>query len=223
MTTTLQSSTVRTPPSRSFSELKRAVVDFVQGASDPELLDVAGRSINNAIDEMNVYNWIKLADKQDFTISVNQADYSIQSNVKDPMGLGLWKDGNPKSKLSFKEYRTLEEEHPYAVDAGWPTVYTIYYEERVLSLNLLPSQSFVDNYDTMRLRFFRRIPHMVDDSQRFGAPSEFSSYVMWQARSELATVRGETRLFSIAEGKSQTILSRLRNSDHETETDWSEY
>jgi len=223
MTTTLQSSVVKTPPGRTFSELKRAVVDIVQGANDPELLDVAGRSINNAIDELNLYNWIKLAGKQDITLSLNQADYSIQSDVKNPIGLGLWNNGAPKSKLQFKEYRTLEEEHPWAVDSGWPMAYTIYYEERALSLNVLPNQSFIDNYDTMRLRFFRRVHHLVDDSQRLDLPSEFNSYVLWQARFDLASVRGEFAQADRAGVKSARLLSQLRNDDHETETDWSEY
>ena len=203
--------------------MKRQVVDYVQGANDPELLDVAGRSLNMAIDEINLHAWKKLTGAHYITLSVNQADYALKSDFRDPAKCELLdSSGNPRRRLMYKDFETMQIEHPDGGLTGSPNFYTIYYSERLVTLERLPNQAFIDQYPTMRLRHYRRIPYL-EGQLKLDAPSEFSLFVVWTARAELAAIRGESRSSLFATNKAGVVMRRLLSENYDTQTDWSEY
>ena len=223
MAKTLESSTAVATNPDSFGSLKRYAVDYVQGGDDPELLDIAGRAINKAIDRLNTRNWKKNTQRQRITTTLDLIDYTINKDVKEPRALGLTNlDQYPNGRLGFKSYKTMESEHPVATSPGTPKYYTVYYVERLLSLDTRPNQAFVDTHPYMMFRYFRRIPYLVADSDQLLAPSEMSSFVGWESRFDLAAVRGESSLSKLAAQKAFQAWTDLLADDADTATDWSE-
>ena len=224
MTKTLQSSTALVTAPDSFATLKRYVVDYVQGGNDPELLDVAGRAINRAIDRINAKTWQKQIARQTFTTRLNTAEYTLNKDFKDPINLSLMNSGQyPAKRLPYKDYKSLEIENPNAENAGTPTHYTVHYHRRTLVLSLDPAQSFVDDYPYMALLYHNRLAYLAGDSDRHGADPEFNGFIGWLARADIAAVRGERSLAQTAKAEASDIWRDLRESDNNTVTDWSEY
>lgn len=223
MAKTLAHSAAISPGQRSFATLKRYVVDYVQGGDDPELLDIAGRAINKSIDLLNAARmWIKMTGKQDIVTTLDVADYQLNKDFKDPIELVLMDINQyPKSKLDYLPYRLLTLEIPDGTEAGKPEAYTIYYQERLLSLARAPVQNWVDTYPYMRLRYHQRLVHLVGEGDIHGGPPEFDAFISWRARFDIAAVRGERGLASLAHQESDAILSALRRSDNEILSDWS--
>ena len=89
MAKTLGASTAYVTAPDSFASLKRYVVDYVQGGDDPDLLDVAGRAINRAIDSINMRHWQKLVGIQTIATTLNVTDYSLNNDVSAPRSLAL--------------------------------------------------------------------------------------------------------------------------------------
>jgi len=223
MAKTLQSSVALATAQDSFATLKRYVVDYVQGGDDPELLDIAGRAINRAIDRINAKTWIKLLARQTFTTTLNTAEYALNKDFKDPINLSLLNSGQyPAKRMPYVDYKSFEMEYPNAESPGYPTRYSIYYHTRTLVLSLDPAQPFVDAYPYMALLYHKRIPYLAKDSDRQETTPEFNGFIGWYARSDLAATRGERGLANDARGEAGSIWRDLRESDNTTDTDWSE-
>lgn len=225
MATTLAASTVVAPHPSSFASLKRYVVDYVQGVDDAELLDVAGRAINAAVDMLNAErSWIKVNRKQTIYLVADQIDYNINTDFKDPIyALLLNTSFMPTKRLNYKDYKTLALDNPNAEFSGSPWVYTIFYNERLFSFVITPTQDFVSSTPYVELRYHNRLQYMTADSDTHGGPPEFNAFIGWQARFDVATARGESNLARLAEIKALRVLDALKMSDNSTETDWSEW
>jgi hypothetical protein len=224
MATTVGPSSVLSPSPASYHELRRYVVDFLQGANDPELLSVAGRAINSAIDFLNTSrHWIKITGKQDITTTLAVADYALNTDFRDPIELVLMNiRGYPQKRLPYKPYKTLSLENPDGTQDGTPAFYTIYYTERLFSLNRGPVQGWVNDHPYMRLRYHKRLSRMTDDSASHGGPPEFDAYIGWRARWDVAATRGEPQLALMARNEAERALAMLTTSDNEVFTDWDE-
>jgi len=223
MAKTLAHSTATAPGQRSFATLKRYVVDYVQGGDDPELLDIAGRALNKALDVLNATRqWIKMTGKQDIVTTLDAADYQLNKDFKDPIECVLMNLAQyPLAKLDYLPYQLLTIEVPDGTEAGEPEAYTVYYQERLFSLARAPAQAWVDTYPYMRLRYHQRLLHMTSDGDVHGGPPEFDAFISWRARFDIAAVRGETSLARLAHMESEGILASLIRSDNEIFTDWS--
>lgn len=224
MAKTLQSSVALATSQDSFATLKRYVVDYVQGGDDPELLDIAGRAINRAIDRINAKTWQKMIARQTFNTRLNTAEYTLNNDFKDPINLSLLNSGQyPAKRLPYVDYKSMEIEYENAESAGCPTRYSIYYHTRTLVLSLDPAQSFVDDYPYMALLYHKRIPYLAKDSDRQETTPEFNGFIGWYGRADLAATRGERGLATDAKREASDIWRDLRESDNNIATDWSEY
>jgi len=223
-TSVVGSSTVYAPSTLTRAELARSVVDYIQGADDPELLEVANRSINLAISKLNARRWKKLGGRQDIALTVGQADYALAQDFKDPMKCEvLDSTGTPRARVYYKDFETFQSEHPDGSLTGDPDIYTIYYPERLLTLVMFPGQSFVDSNPTLRLRYYARIPHLEESSAKLKVPDEFSTFLVWRSRFDIASVRGEANLAALARSEAASAFIDLKRTDYDNYSDWSEY
>ena len=73
-----------TPLTLNFAGLKRQVVNFDQGTNDPDLLNVAGESINSCIDTINGRTWNWSLKTETLTPIATQDWIQAAANFKKP-------------------------------------------------------------------------------------------------------------------------------------------
>src|SRR5512144_1971196 len=213
MATAVGSSASFTPSASTAAEMVRSVLDYVQGADDNELRDVALRELNFAIDEANARTWRKAITTQTITLVAGTDTYTLNDNFKDPIRAILLLNGDRKDRLFFEEMITFLARFPDRLGTAAPGLYTIDYSNRLFMLEGQPNASFLLNYDSVELHYYLRFAHLAQDSDVHGGPPEFNAFFVWQARAGVAAIRGDQRLAGYAEGKAKAIYRELRVSD----------
>jgi hypothetical protein len=107
---------------------------------------------------------------------------------------------------------------------GSPSIYTVrnFTNSQQLTLNIAPDSGFTGQWPTLRLRYFRRIPTLVDDADCPNCPSEVELFIIWAARYAVALQMDTTgyRIQPALRMRDQ-IWARLTASDTESEEgDW---
>lgn len=223
MATGVPASVVLTPGAANFAALKREVVDCVQGANDPELLDVAGRALNRAVNKLNTRTWAWSLTRQDITTVASQNNYSVNAAFKKAHKLQLL-DSSSKvtSHLVYKEPKVFWDEHSEDTSDGSPCFYTV--ESPLIRgeviLDPIPSSAWVALYPTMRLHYFSRVQALVQDADVLVVPSEVQIFVVAFARDRLASDRGEFAAANRERGLWITTWTDLVADDNDTMSDW---
>lgn len=208
------------PAKRSFAQLQRFVADYVQAPDDAEALDTAGYGINSGIDHLNTYTWYKGLAYQDITTVLADADYDLDGEVKDPRTTELLNSSsNVQGTLDYLPIKSFLDERYIVTGSGEPCLYTLDYVNRLLLLDVPPTQAWVTLYPTIRFWYFPRFAKLIDADDTFTGPPEFETFLGWYGRAELASVRRPSAA-GFAENKWQTILRRLRADDSNTQTDY---
>lgn len=220
MSIAVPSATSITPPNSSLSSIMTQVVNYVRGGSDPEVLGLATSEINTAIDQINQWNWNRLNASQSITVVLSDSDYALSSDVKSPIQLERV-DPNSKTvgRVGFKQFQTFLRDHPWRRDSGIAVFYTIDEDSRLLLLDRPPSQSFVDQYPTLKFWYHKRLPHLSSPSAQLDCPPEFQSYIIWEARSAMSAIRGDSARERVAARKALRLWDSLRSDDADTATD----
>jgi hypothetical protein len=203
------------------SELMRSVADYVQGAAHPDILDISRRSLNRGIDRINSRVWKDLTTTQTITLVADQRTYDLSANIKKPMHCERMNgSGNAEGRYYFKEYKSLLEEHINQATSDSPSVYSLDYSARKFVFNIPPSSGFASSWPTAKLTAYIRLPYLTQPDDVHGAPGEFNGYLIWEARAELAAVRGQDRSARFAEAKAGSLWRGLIANDSDQMTDW---
>ena len=109
--------------------------------------------------------------------------------------------------------------------SGQPWVYTVRNasDDRLLTFNVPPSSAFATSWPTARLDYFARVQHFGDDGDTMGTleiPPEVKNYLVWYARWEIASMRGDAGQIRIAEVAWRRGLQLLMMDDTNEQTDW---
>lgn len=222
MATSLPAPTYASPGYSSASNLRRQVLNFVSAAADDGDLDeLANEAINGAIDRINNRTWNQIVGFMDFPLTVDVADYPVPLDFKKPLHFHLLDpDGNPFRRLEYLASKNLEDVFQRSVQSGNTCYYTFFEASRLVSLEPKPSAAILSESPTARLRFFRRIPHVHRSaSSMVLAPREFATWIKWEARADIASVRAPQK-FSMAERKSGQLWHELGVEDAKVLTDW---
>lgn len=212
------------PANQSRSQLTRQVVSYLMGGDDPDLLGYAHTELNLAVDKLNTWNWNRLNANQSITMVLSDVDYTLAADVKTPIAVErLDSDSKPVGRLGFKQLQALFRDHTWRREAGHPTFYSIDENSRLLLLDRPPSQSFINQYPTLKFWYHRRLPYLLNGSETHDSPPEFRSFMVWQARSSLAATMGDIRKEGIAARKALDMWNQLRNDDADTATDFGGY
>ena len=203
------------------SELMRSVADYVQGADQPDILDISRRSLNRGIDRVNSRTWKDLTTTQTITLVADQRTYDLAANIKKPLHCERMNGSSAaEGRYYYKEYKSLLEEHVYQSTSSSPSVYSIDYAARKFVFNIPPSSDFVSSWPTAKLTAYIRLPYLTQPDDVHGAPGEFNGYLIWEARAELAAIRGQDRSARFAEQKAASLWRGLIANDSDQMTDW---
>lgn len=224
MATGVAASVVLTPGNRNFAATKRFIVNYVQGASDDELLDIAGDEFNTGIDRLNARVWNWNLKRQDITLTASTATYSINSDHKKPRKMQLL-DSNSKvvGVIGYKDPKTFWDEHSLSETDGYPEMYTVEspMQRGQVVFDPIPSSDFVTSYPTARLHYFARVQHLTQDSDVVLCPPEAWSMCAWYARWSLALTRGAAAgVVDRAYAHWRELENMLIRDDYNVVTDW---
>jgi len=227
MSVTVGTTSAQTPQQSNFGGLKAQVAAYVQGQNQPSILADAGMAINSAIDHLNTRNWNWLLKQQTITLVASTATYTVNANFKRPRKL-------TKLDTNSKVVGWFDYQIPKAfLNANWgdvndgdPWVYTVRNasDDRLLTFNVPPSSDFVTNAPTARLDYFARAQHFGADGDTMGTleiPPEVKNYLVWYARWEIASMRGDAGQIRAAENSWQRAWKHIAMDDRDEQTDWS--
>jgi hypothetical protein len=228
MAISVSSTAAQTPAGRSFSSIKREVLDFVQATDSPRLNDIAGRAVNSAIDRVNIDVWEWLLTRETLTLVADDPDYPMATAHKKSRALFRLNTSSERDgRLSYLEPKVMYNEYPRAVGSGDPHVYTVRYDASagwVVFFNRPPSSSFVTLYPTMEHHYYARMQRFAGDSETLGdlkAPPELAAYLVWQGRHAIATIHGlSSSLVREAKFEAARIYNDLRRDNNDTMPDW---
>ena len=202
--------------------MTRAVLNYVQANSDPDLENTVHEALNGGVDLLNSRMWWWNIKTQDITLAATDLDYTLNSNFKKPIAAILL-DTNSKqcSRLRWKEPKVFYDENTYNVSDGSPSVYSVVNakDDGLLVLNVAPTSDFVASWPKIRLKYHARIAYLTGQAT-LDAPPEFRSLVVWYARWEFALIRGRSTEARAAEVAYTRWLQRLITDDNDTMTDW---
>jgi hypothetical protein len=165
-----------TPSTRTFGNLKAEVAGAVMGEDHEEVRAVAGRGINAGIRWCNSRKWNQLVRRQDVTLVLDDADYSITADYKDSFHLEcLDSSSNGARALEWQDPKSFFERFPIRDASGTPTHATVPQQNQdgLLILSKPPDAAFIAKYPTLRHWFFHRLNTLTDDGESLAAPSEF--------------------------------------------------
>lgn len=220
MATAVPSSTSYTPGNLNAATMIRHVLNFVSSVGDSDLNTLAREGLNQGIDRINSVTWNKIYGIQTITLVADDDDYSVSSDHKDPIRLLRMRSGVRDGRIPYKFHQTFFNEHPNAINSGYPNRYTIDYKQRLLVLSRPPTSSYVTTWATLEYWYHRRLARLTQNSDTIDIPPEFEWFLIWTARMEVASdLYPEKSL--LAERRVEALWRELRNQDFETETDWS--
>lgn len=215
-----------TPLNSNFAGLKKRVAAYVQGSQLTSVLADAGLALNGAIDKLNTRNWHWLNRQSDLTLVADTSTYTVPANFKRPRAAELLdSSNNKKGYLSFQIAKEFQDTQWEDATSGSPRFYTVRnaVDDRLLTLNVPPSTSFVASYPTIRLTYFARLGHFSDNGDTLGdleAPPEIANFLVWYARWDLATQRGAAGQIDRAEKAWRIEWKDLVVDDTDEQTDY---
>jgi len=227
MSVSVSASSALTPLALNFAGLKRYVANYVQGASDDGVLDVAGQAINAGVHMFNRRNWQWNVATQTITLTANDDDYELNDDVKRP--LKLWRlnaSSNREGRIAFKSSKVFMDEHPWKIGGNFPAFYTIIspVQENLLLLNVAPSAAYVSSYPTLKFYYYPRIKIFADDNDTMSDVNlwpEAWDILGWYGRWEFAMVRGMTgRTVDRAHVHWKDQYRDLIADNEDVQTDW---
>ena len=173
-----------TPPTDTLTTLQRAVAGYVLMPTDDEVLDTASLGIRRAIDRLNTRTWNWNLVYQDITFVAGTQEYTLQNQFKAPRNLELRRtDGTPYARLVFQPWGTFLKESNYNGTSSNPECYTINNDNiyGTLRLDASPASSFVAQYPTGRLWYYKRVPYPETSNNSLNVPSEAVQYIQYAA------------------------------------------
>ncbi len=204
-----------TPGTKPFSTIKREIARYVLRDESADALTAAGEAANNGVRFLNLQEWRWGLSYQDITFVVGQADYNLDTQFDKPRSFSLMNSSDqPYGRLEFVNPKTFEENWPYSTENGHPHYYTVFndHENGLVTLNHAPSQSWVDQTPTGRLRFFRRLSLYAEDDNRLDGPTEAELFVIWYGRFDLANTYAPEKA-AAAEKQFNRIFQELKRKN----------
>lgn len=209
-----------TPGTRSFASLKKTAARYVRLPDDDEALEVAGEVVNDGIASLNLRTWRWGVTTQTVTFVAGTSEYTLAAAFSSPQRFLLNNaSGQTLSRLLYKMPEIFDRDIPDRTSTGDPTFYTAF-TTSTLTLDTIPSTSFVAQYPTGTLRYYRRFQKLTEGGAVLDVQSEMELYVIRYAQAELAAIYAPT-LHSIAVRERDRLWDLMVAKDGEQiATDW---
>jgi len=206
-----------TPINQTFAGLKGAVADSMGFGGDSKVLGVAGSGINNAVRYLDHRLWSWLLTSQSITLATDTDEYTLTGNFKAPRSNELQNSaGAPKSRLGWEDPKTFSSIWTDRSISGAPRAYTVFnmHEDCLLTLNVPSSSTFVTEFPTLLLRYYKRLQTYAADGSSQTIPPEVELFLELYARWLTAAVvrPGLITTYERAWQRQETAL--LRSESH---------
>jgi hypothetical protein len=211
------------PNAPTLSNLRKSVLDIVQGGSDPELLDLADRAIKQAIDRLNLRTWQWSIETQSITLDTTNDEYTVNADFKMPYKAELL-DSNSKraGMLNYLTPRQFLDWINDTTNGSTPYYYTVIspHADGKIRLDLVPDSAYTTKFPTLRLNYYSRVVYPAGVNDAIDVPSEVGAFLVWYGREEVATMRGDLRAADRARARWTEMERRLRADDEDFQTDY---
>jgi len=229
MSVAVGTTAAQTPLQPNFGGLKGQVAGYVQGKSLPAVLTDAGAAINSAINKINTKTWHWLNRQETLTLVTDQRTYTIAANFKKPYSLfRLDSNSKQQGRLVFQIPALFFATEWSDAISGAPEHYTVRNapDDRLLTLSVPPSSTFVASFPTLQLSYYARLARFSDDGDTIGdlkAPPEVAEFLDWYAKWKVASTRGSASQIRTANTAWKEIWRDLRTDDFDEQSDYGSY
>lgn len=215
-----ESTWVPTPRPEAVSALQKSIAGYVLMPADDEVLDAAMMGIRRAIDRLNLTTWNWAITSQAITFVAGTQTYSLERPFKRPRNFHLLDtNGLRTGRLSYLPWDELLKETDETRDC------LEYYsipndrEDGLLTLVSSPTASFVSQYPSGVLTYYRRVPYPSVDTT-MDVPSEATGYIQASAEYFVAN-RYDPNKVRDAKERSEVLFHEMMVDDrHGRKTDW---
>jgi len=201
------------PTVPTIAETQKIVAGYVLMPRRTEALETALYAIREAIDKLNTmreWNWSLVS--EDLPLDAALVDYPVPSNFKKAARL-LVVDANDLSVFRIPYYPWVDFLDKYAKQhtSGDPCAYSCANAKEfgTVSLDVIPSVSFVSQYPTLRLWYYRAVQYEAENGAADWPSYATPLIVAWAKK-----VMAET----YAPGKVLTAAANYREARQDLET-----
>ena len=218
-------STALTPSVANFGGLKSAVASYVQGQNLPSVLSDSGVAINAAIDKINTRRWHWLNRVVDLNTVASTRTITLPADFKMPYALFvLDTSDNEQGRLAYLIPKMFHDSD-FATTDGSPEAYTVRSasDDRALTFSCPPTAAWVATYPQVRLHYYARMLHFSDDGDTLDdldVVPELRNFIVWHARSEMASIRGSQSQLAYADNRWKSEWVSLVADDNDEQSDW---
>ena len=212
-----------TPSTDTFQTIQKQVAGYCLLPTDPEVLETAAAGIRRAIDRLNTKTWNWTVTYDDIDFVVDQTDYALTSWFKSPRNFEIWNtDSKSVGRLAYKDWKTFLVEHQDLTAESEPCVYSCANVNALgsLSLNALPTASWVASYPSGRVWYYRKVQYPTTGGSDLDVPSEVVGFIQASAEGFVAD-RHAVAKAAAAYQRAERFLHELVVDDrHGGQTDW---
>jgi hypothetical protein len=211
-----------TPGAETFGNIQKSVAGYVLMPTDDEVLDCAAQGIRRAIDRMNTRAWNWALTHSTITFVAGTQEYSIDSGFKSPRNFALRDSAAvDKSRLSYLPWGSFLKECQWGA-TGSPSYYSAnnpnYFG--LVRLDVAPDASFVAQYPTGRLWYYRRVQYPSATGTSLDVPSEAVAYIQAAAEGYTADRYAVTKAAPAYQRAERFFHELVVDDAHGQQTDW---
>jgi hypothetical protein len=214
-----------TPAADTLGTLQKAIAGYVLMPTDDEVLETALMGIRRAIDRLNTRKWNWAATYSTVTFVAGTQEYTLDQSFKAPKNFALRNTSAvDTSRLKYLPWGTFLKEAQWdhaTTGTGSPSFYSATNVNLfgVIRLDVSPDASFVANYPTGRLWYYRRVQYPTATGTALDVPSEVVGFVQEWAEGFTANRHAVAKAAS-AYARAENLLRELRADDNDVQTDW---
>jgi hypothetical protein len=209
-----------TPVTDSLTTIKKAVAGYVLMPTDDEVLETAEMGVRRAIDRINTRTWNWALTHSTVTFVASTQEYTIDQGFKAPRNLSL-RDSSAvdQDRLMYLPWGTFLKEAQWG-QTGTPSYYSGSNYFGVIRLDVSPDATFVSQYPTGRLWYYRRTQYPTTTGNRIDVPSEAIGFIQASAEGFTAD-RYAVNKAAPAYTRAERFFHELVVDDcHGQQTDW---
>ena len=148
----------------------------------PEVRGICANGINMAIRDLNKRHWYWSLTFQDI-VTAQRADFDLASDYDGFRSAQLYDtNNNPAGRLNWLDPQTFWDTYNVSTTPGDPCHCTVDSPEStlMLTLNCIPTAAWVAKYPKIRLRYYRLVPTLENESEAIAyVPPSVQNYVLW--------------------------------------------
>jgi len=215
------------PSALTLEQIKDSILRYLKLEDDTTADADAASALRAGLVRLSAYPFKSLRETALITVTTDAATFTLPSDYN--MAFSLTRvstaSGDPlRGRIIYKSEEDFDWLRPQTIaDSGTPQLYTVRATgagPTVGEFDFKPTTEWFSVSSQVRLRYYRRLDTIVTSSSTFSIPPEFTEWLIWNGRKEVASI-WNTEKYPLAQQEANRSLADLtRRNTVEDEQDW---